>query len=129
MGAADAVLASMLTVNGAPTGSGPYTLPITTATAIHTSGDQVSDYPTKTAGHDPMLKTANSLAGPRWRFYPSPDDILVIKTLNSDLMAAKLATATTPPAEYVEQVHVGVHLSNFACQPADLMQFIARCIT
>lgn len=99
-----------------------YTTTIRTAYGVASDG---SDYATKTAGHDPMLRPASDFAGVRWRFYASDTDATVPPAVHSDAFAAKLA-GTAPEAAVIR--HAEGHLTPPGIRPADVVAFIKRCI-
>lgn len=80
-----------VTVNGAPSGAGPFTLPITATTNSHSSGAKITDYPVKTSGFDPILAAQSSWTGKSLRFVAAPGDATVTKTAHSDAMAARVS--------------------------------------
>lgn len=83
------------------------------------------DYETKTAGHDPLLRTASDYAGLRMRFYASPDDDVVVKVSNADALSAHVASVTLE-----EEVVVcsGEHGDASHFQSEDLISFLGRCV-
>jgi hypothetical protein len=84
----DTANAEIVTTTGASTG----TAVAVTATAFtHLSGAKVSDYPTKTAGHDPMLLSGDAFLGVPIKLYASASDTTVIKASNADVFGALLA--------------------------------------
>lgn len=99
-----------------------YTTTIRTAYGVAGDG---SDYASKTAGHDPMLRPASDFGTVRWRFYASDTDALVPPAAHSDAFAAKIAS-TAPEAVVVR--HVEGHLTPPGIRPADVIAFIKRCI-
>lgn len=111
-----------------PTGSGPFTIPITTTfAAAHTSGINVSDYPTKTAGHDPVLYQAGDLpTGKRWRFVASNTDASAVKTQNVDVFKP-VVDSIASPAESAVVMHPDGHLAVGAWIPQDVVAFADRC--
>lgn len=93
-------------------------------TAYGIAGDD-SDYATKTAGHDPVLLSASLYGGLRMRFYASPDDVVVPKVDNSDVMSALVAGKA---AENTIVVCSGDHGDPSHFQSADLISFLDRCV-
>jgi hypothetical protein len=84
----DTANAEIVTTTGASSG----TAVAVTATAFtHLSGAKVSDYPTKTAGHDPCLLSGDAFLGVPMKLYASPSDTTVIKTSNADVLGALVA--------------------------------------
>ena len=82
-----------VTVAAGGTGSGPYTIPLTTAlTKAHASGTNISDYPTKTSGHDPALKAGSVFRGLPLLVIAATDDTTVPSSTN----ATPLITALSP---------------------------------
>lgn len=111
---------------GAPTGTGPFTIPVTTNLAFaHSSGVKVSDYPTKTAGKDPMLQSVTNFAGKRVRFIASPSDTAVVKTLHTDLFQPMVSGIAT---ESGIVSHIGGHLQLGVTRVKDFIDFINRCV-
>jgi hypothetical protein len=84
-----------------------------------------SDYVSKTAGYDPLLRNADSFNGIRMRFYASANDTVVGKTENSDAMNT-LLTGHVIETEVV--VCTGTHGDPSHFQPADYVSFLNRCI-
>lgn len=99
-----------------------YTTTVRTAYGVASDG---SDYATKTAGHDPMLRPAADFGAVPWRFYVTDSDALVPPGPHSDAFSAKVAA--TAPEETVIR-HLEGHLTPTAIRPADVMAFIKRCI-
>jgi alpha-beta hydrolase superfamily lysophospholipase len=112
-----------VTVNGAPTGAGPFTLPITPTTKAHASGDAVSDYPAKTAGRDPLKRPAAQLAGKRTRWTASTADAIVPQAANTDAARTRFG-ATALEASFL--AHGAGHLN--VLDPGDFVAFAQRCI-
>lgn len=110
----------IVTTTGASTGTA---VAVTATVNAHASAEQVSDYPTKTAAHDPLLRSASDFTGVRWRFYASSADTSVNKAANTDAMAALVAAAT----EKTVVTHTGAHLAGTGIRPADLVAFVERC--
>lgn len=112
-----------------PTGAGPYVIPITgTFSFAHAVSKDVSDYPTKTAGHDPVLYTAGQLpTGKRWRFVASPIDTLAVKTLNVDIFKPVVDTLASPLESDVV-THPTTHLGVGAWIPQDVVAFANRSV-
>lgn len=93
-------------------------------TAYGIAGDD-SDYAAKTAGHDPVLLNGSKFGGLRIRFYASPDDVVVPKVNNTDVMKA-LVAGTTLESDVV--VCSGDHGDASHFQSADLISFLDRCV-
>lgn len=110
-----------VTTTGASSGTA---VAVTATTKTHASADQVSDYPTKTVGHDPVLRAAGDFTAIRWRFYASPDDVVVPKTTNTDQFRTLIAAA--PELGLVTTV--GAHLDPSHTPPGDAVAFVKRCI-
>lgn len=110
-----------VTTTGASSGTA---VAVTATTKTHASADQVSDYPTKIVGHNPILLSAGSFTGVRWRFYASSADTTVPKTSNADAFATLVAAA--PEAVVVAQTDN--HLDHAHEVPADAVAFIRRAI-
>lgn len=109
-----------------PTGSGPYTIPLTTGLVnAHGSGVRVSDYGSKTAGNDPMTASTSAFSGLRLRLTASAADTVVAKAANTDAFAARISGVATESAVVA---HKGAHLVGGASNPADLIEFVARCV-
>lgn len=113
-----------VTTNGAPTGAGPYTIPVPALAYAHASGAVVSDFPAKTSGHDPLLKPASAYAT-RLRFTASTSDTNVVKTANTDPFRTLVAATAT---ESGLTTHAAGHLVGAAANPADFVAFVKRCI-
>lgn len=99
-----------------------YTASIKTAYGIASDG---SDYATKTAGFDPMLKPGSAYGSLPWRFYASNSDTSVPRASHGDAMRTKVLPLAT---EAVMNTHVNGHLSGAGVWPHDLVPFIKRCI-
>lgn len=110
-----------VTTTGASTGTA---VPVTATTKTHASADAVSDYPTKTAGYNPMLTAASAFTGIRWRFWASSADTTVPIGTHSTPFAARISAAP----EAAVQSHTGGHLANTGVWPDDLVAFIKRCL-
>lgn len=108
----------------ATAGSGPYTLTISATSKAHASGEQVSDYPTQTAGRDPNLIAASSFPKIRYRFYAATSDATVPKATNADAMSAKLTTIA--PLENTVVAHANGHIPPNASDPAGFTSFLGR---
>lgn len=94
---------------------------IRTAYGIASDG---SDYSTKTAGFDPLLKAASLYRRMPMRFVASAGDTKVNKAANSDAMSAHVA------AQLVEHdviTHTGDHGDASVHKPQDVSDFMARC--
>lgn len=112
--------AETVTTTAASTGTA---VAVTACVNAHASAEQVSDYPTKTAGWNPMQDPASAFTGIRWRFVASSADTTVVKSSHTDPFAAKVAAA--PEAGVVSKL--GTHLSVDSALPADMVAFAKRC--
>lgn len=119
-----------VTVNGTPSGSGPYTIPITAATKTHASSDRVSDYPTKALNRDPVAWSAGYVpTGLRWREVASSADTFVNKTANTDAFDTLLGTVSGGGVlEHAVITHSDGHLAVGAWWSADILAFANRCV-
>jgi hypothetical protein len=97
-----------------------YTAPITAAFGIAGDG---SDYATKTAGHDPMLRKGWEFRGVPMRFLASPSDTSIDKTLNADAFASLVGPYTT---DVTILPTTGDHTDNSHFQPTDAVAFFKR---
>ncbi|MDN4174750.1 hypothetical protein QWY28_17445 [Nocardioides sp. SOB77] len=95
---------------------------VTATTKTHASGDAVSDFPTKSAGFDPMQRPISDLTDVRWRFLASTADTNVLKSANTDPFAARIAAA---PEEGVVTHNSSTHTQ--VSYPADFIAFAKRC--
>jgi len=111
----------VVTTTGASNGT---SVAVTAFANSHASGDQVSDYGTKTAGHDPVLKTAGNYGTVGFRFYAATADVDVNKAANADTMAALVTGAP----ERVVQSLTQAHLDPSHTMPVDAVAFIKRMI-
>jgi hypothetical protein len=115
----------VVTTTGASTGAA---VAVTATTKAHASGDVVSDFPTKTAGRNPLGLSAAALKAASWRFLAVNTggfgtlDTQVSPDQNTDLMTAYVAGA---PESGVLRHGTG-HLSLYAAQPADAVGFFQR---
>lgn len=83
------------TVTGV-TGSGPYALSLSAPlTAAYASGAAISDYPTKTAGHDPMRLDPQAFGGIPMYAVVATDDASVDHTRNWDVFSTRVAPYST----------------------------------
>lgn len=114
-----------VTTTGAPTGAGPFTIPVPALGFAHASGAIVSDYPGKTAGFDPNLKPASSYAT-RLRFTASTTDTNVVESTNTDAFRSLVAATATESALVP---HLSTHLTGAAANPPDFVAFVKRCIS
>jgi hypothetical protein len=114
-----------VTTTGASTGT---EVAVTATTKTHASADQVSDFPSKAEGHDPLSRSANDFSAVRWRFYASTEDATVNETANTKAMQTLLNGATIPPAEDAIVQHLGGHVSPNAVIPDDVIAFVERCV-
>jgi len=114
-----------VTVNGAPSGAGPYTIPITAATKSHASADQVSDFPTQLVGWNPMTAPIANWAGKRFRAYASTSDSVAVKTTNSDAFATRIAATA---AETTVLTHTAGHTVVQGTWPMDALAFANRAV-
>lgn len=111
-----------VTTTAASTGTA---VAVTATTKSHTQGsDKISDYPTKTAGYNPMIATASLFTGIPWRFYAGSADTTVPEATHTTPFAARIAAA--PEAAIVQ--HANGHLANNGIRPYDVEQFIDRCL-
>lgn len=102
--------------------SASYTTSVRTAYGVASDG---SDYSTKTAGHDPMLRPAADFGTVPWRFYGSDTDTTVPPATHMDLFKAKInATAE----ESVTIRHAEGHLAPPGARSQDVIEFIRRSI-
>lgn len=99
----------------------PYTLKVAIDAAYAISGD----YAVKTAGHDPVLKSAGAFRGVPMRFYASPSDLVVNKATNADAIASLVAPVAR---ESTVVACSGDHGDPSHFQSSDLRAFLARCI-
>lgn len=83
-----------VTTTGASTGTA---VAVTALTKTHASADNISDYPTKTAGHDPALMTGDIFRGLPALILATSDDTTVVTANNGTV----LASAITPFAPEV----------------------------
>lgn len=114
----------IVSVNGVPSGVGPYTLPVTALTHAHNSAEQISDMPSKTAGKDPGVLAAGAFPSIRWRFIAGAGDTLISKTQSTDVFRATIATDAV---ESGLLTNFGNHLEGATISPADFVAFVARC--
>jgi hypothetical protein len=112
----------VVTTTGASNGT---SVAVTALANTHASGDQVSDFPTKTAGRNPVQRSGSDWAGKRFRFTASTSDTAVPKAANADAMSALIAASAT---EYAVVSHPSGHLSGNGVNPADLIAFTRRCV-
>lgn len=117
--------AETVTVNGTPTGTGPYTIPITATANTHNSGDQISDYPTKTSGHDPLLVSAASYAAKKFRMLSSSADTTVNEAANTLAFQSHISGQA---AESSQVEHLVGHLQGGAINPSDFVATVKRWI-
>lgn len=116
------------TTNGAPTGAGPYTIPVPALTFAHSSAVAISDMPAKTVGRDPCkLVSGGIVTGLRWRAYASANDPTVAKTQNIDVFQPIVA-GDTPAETFTVKTHPGGHLEVSAYDPIDVVAFADRCV-
>ena len=117
----------LVTVTGSPSGSGPYTIPVTALTKSHASGTLVSDYGTKVevAGFNPMTRDVSTYATKRFRLYGSPADTVVHFSDNvTPFAAANAATAREVSVVTTRGAHGDQ--SNFPIR--DGANFLLRCL-
>lgn len=113
--------AEIVTTTGASTGTA---VAVTATTKVHSSGESVSDYPTKTSGHDPMLRAASDFTAVRWRFVKSTLDTSNVNGANNaDAFSTKVAAA----AEAAVVTHGGAHLASSSARPSSFVAFAKRC--
>jgi hypothetical protein len=116
-----------VTTTGAPTGTGPYTIPVPALTKAHASGVVISDYPTKAAGRDPVLMSAASWPNIRVMVLASTGDTTVDSTANSGQLITLLGGATLK--ELTSQIGAtGGHLSQTTMDLAKISTFIDRSL-
>jgi hypothetical protein len=84
-----------------------------------------SDYDAKTAGHDPVLMSADDYIGFRLRFYASAGDAVISKTHNTDEMETLVAAHAT---ECVVVACTGTHGDPSHFVPTEYVDFFDRCI-
>jgi len=82
------------------------------------------DFATNGVGHDPNLFSGSAFTGKRMRFYASPDDTVVPKANNTDLMAALVNAFATESGVVVTS---GEHGAAGQLPPTDILAFIERC--
>lgn len=116
--------AETVTTTGAPTGSGPYAIPVPALTKAHASGDTVSDFPAKTAGRDPNLRAASQFTGVPWRAYSSINDVTSVNAANN-LNAFMTKVAAAPEAVRNDSIGGG-HLAGYSLWAADAFATIKR---
>jgi hypothetical protein len=114
-----------VTTTGAPSGAGPYTIPVPALGFAHSSGVAVSDYGTKTSGSDPLIAATTNFAGKYLRFYPSTGDSVVVKSQHTTPMVAHLASAGTAECS-VGSHDNGPHLGFGSANPSDFVAFVKR---
>jgi hypothetical protein len=116
----------LVTVNGTPTGSGPYTIPLTNPLVYaHNSGVKVSDYGTKTSGKNPMVGSVSNFSGLRTRFIADPSDTAVNKVANTDSFVSRISSITLESNVITK---AGGHLAGGASDPRQLVDLIKRSI-
>lgn len=114
------------TTNGAPSGTGPFTIPVPALSFAHASAVAVSDFPAKTSGRDPVALTAGQIpSGLRWRQVSSANDPIVQKAANNDAFYTLLGTASTVERGHI--THSGGHLEVSAFKPDGFAAFLSRC--
>ncbi|MDT0171007.1 LamG-like jellyroll fold domain-containing protein [Pseudarthrobacter sp. BRE9] len=114
--------AEIVTTTGASTGT---SVAVTALTKAHASAEQVSDYPTKSAGHDPMLVSTASYGAVGWNLTASTADTTVPEVSHADPFAAKV---TGTAAEVAVFNHGMGHLHGSSQRPADGVAFVKRCL-
>lgn len=121
--------AETVTTTGAPTGAGPYAIPVPALANTHASAAPISDYPTKTSGYDAGAWLGTDVpSGLRWRLMASPNDASAIKAQQADVLVGILNTASPAPVEVSTVAHADGHLGVGAFYPADVISFVNRCI-
>lgn len=140
MGASMGAMSAMLTVAGRaiPLSAGVFMMPAMNLRAMYDAGtykgtistaygiaSDGSDYAAKTAGHDPALMPGSAFRGLPVRFYASPGDTVVAKTLNADVLAAKIAPYA---AEATVITTTGDHGDGSNYQPDDVLTFLNRVL-
>lgn len=84
-----------------------------------------SDYAAKTAGHDPMLRSAAEFRGVPVQMTSSTGDTRIPPAYHADLLAAKLQGHT----ELTVLTHTGGHTDDSAYAVADWVPFFTKCVT
>lgn len=84
-----------------------------------------SDYDTKTAGWDALLRPASDYAGARFRMYASPTDSVASKALNADAFSTLVASTAT---EVVVVQATGGHVSSDHFRPNETMPWLAAVL-
>lgn len=119
-----------VTTTGAPSGAGPFTIPVPALAFAHANGSIIADQPSKTVGRDPCAWVAADIpSGKRWRFVAGPNDPTADKTRNTD--AFRTILGTVAPANITENTivtHSGGHLEISAFRPDDFIAFADRCV-
>jgi len=112
---------------GSPTGSGPYTIPLTTPLDFgHASGVAVSDYYTKTVNQDPMITTITNFTNLPTRFLASSTDVVTVQSSHTTPFKARLNGIATGN-EIVQ--HKGGHLGAGSTYPLDFVTFIKTTLS
>ena len=89
------------------------------------TGTGASTFENLTAGLDPAVRPASDFHNLPMRFYASPEDTIVPKAQNTDLLAAHMSSST---AEHEVVPCHGNHGDASHFQPADYLSFIQRCL-
>jgi hypothetical protein len=118
----------LVTVTGSPTGSGPYTIPVTTLTKNHSSGVIVSDYGTKveSASYNPATAAASLYGNKRFRSWVSDADGSAAPANNTTPFMAAVSAASVREASRVSTRGGHGDASNF--EPRDMALFFLRCL-
>lgn len=97
-----------------------YTSTVRTAYGVAADG---SDYATKTAGHDPMLRPAADFGSVPWMINLTDADTAVVPSANGDAFATKIAATAS---EVMVVRHEGGHLASTGVHPDKIIAFIKR---
>ncbi len=87
-----------------------------------------SEYPTKTAGHDPLLYDATAFPTVRYRMTGSYSDVTVPRIPNEDAFQTQLYTKSPHCDESDIVTTTGVHGDSSNIIPSDLAAFLNRCL-
>lgn len=113
IGAAQGIAAAELDTVASVSGTGPFTITLSNPlTLAHSSGDSVSDYGTKTAGHDPALYPASAFKGVPMAIYTASDDAAVDPVANGQALATAVRGVSADL--FVQPGITGGHSFNFA---------------
>jgi IPT/TIG domain-containing protein len=89
------------------------------------TGANGQTYTNLTTGYDPALKPGLAFRNAYLRFYASPEDTVILKVDNSDVIAAHAASSTL---ESTVVVCTGDHGDPSCFQPADIVAFYQRAL-